>query len=33
LAGAVFTKKDITVSNEPGLGIKGMSPGKIKYLD
>ena len=33
LGGAVFNEKDITVSNEPGLGIKGIEPGKIKYLD
>ena len=26
-------EKEITVSNEPGLGIKGIEPGKIKYLD
>lgn len=29
----MFNEKDITVSNEPGLGIKGIEPGKIKYLD
>ena len=33
LGGAVFNEKDITVSNEPGLGIKGIEPGKIKYLE
>lgn len=33
LGGAVFNEKEITVSNEPGLGIKGIEPGKIKYLD
>lgn len=31
LGGAVFHEKDITVSNEPGLGIKGIE--KIHYLD
>ena len=29
--GAVFNEKDITVSNGPGLGIKGIE--KITYLD
>ena len=33
LGGAVFNEKEITVSNEPGLGIKGIEPGKIRYLD
>jgi len=33
IGGAVFNEKDITVSDEPGLGIKGIEPGKIKYLD
>ena len=33
LGGAVFNEKDITVSDEPGLGIKGIAPGKIRYLD
>lgn len=31
LGGAVFDEKHITVSDEPGLGIKGIE--KIKYLD
>lgn len=31
LGGAVFCEKDITVSDEPGLGIKGIE--KITYLD
>ena len=31
LGGAVFHEKDITVSDEPGLGIKGIE--KITYLD
>lgn len=30
LGGAVFSEKDITVSNEPGLGIKGIE--KIRYI-
>lgn len=30
IGGAVFNEKDITVSDEPGLGIKGIE--KIKYL-
>ncbi len=33
LGGAVFNEKVITVSDAPGLGIKGIMPGKIKYLD
>lgn len=32
LGGAVFQEKNITVSDEPGLGIKGIEPGKIVYL-
>lgn len=32
LGGAVFNEKVITVSDEPGLGIKGIEEGKIKYL-
>ncbi len=32
LGGAVFNEKDITVSEEPGLGIKGIEPGKLTYL-
>ncbi len=31
IGGAVFNEKDITVSDEPGLGIKGIE--KIQYLD
>lgn len=31
LGGAVFSEKDITVSDDPGLGIKGIE--KITYLD
>ena len=31
LGGAVFNEKDITVSDEPGLGIKGIE--KLTYLD
>ncbi len=33
LGGAVFNEKVITVCDEPGLGIKGIEPGKIRYLD
>lgn len=32
LGGAVFSEKIITVSDEPGLGIKGIATGKIIYL-
>lgn len=32
LGGAVFAEKIITVSDEPGLGIKGIATGKIIYL-
>lgn len=32
LGGAVFNEKEITVSDEPGLGIKGIEEGKIRYL-
>lgn len=32
IGGAVFNEKDITVSSEPGLGIKGIQEGKITYL-
>ena len=31
--GAVFDEKQITVSNAPGLGIAGIAPGHITYLD
>ena len=33
LGGAVFNEKLITVSNEPGLGIKGIEPGRLVYID
>ena len=33
IGGAVFCEKTITVSDEPGLGIKGIEKGKIVYLD
>ena len=33
LGGAVFNEKDITVSDAPGMGIKGFVPGKVTYLD
>lgn len=32
IGGAVFNEKDITVSDEPGLGIKGIEEGKIQYI-
>ncbi len=32
IGGAVFNEKDITVSDEPGLGIKGFEEGKVQYL-
>lgn len=32
IGGAVFNEKDITVSDEPGLGIKGFEEGKITYI-
>ena len=32
LGGAVFDEKIITVSDEPGLGIRGIEPGKIRYI-
>ena len=32
IGGAVFNEKDITVSDEPGLGIKGIEPGRLTYL-
>ena len=32
IGGAVFNEKDITVSDEPGLGIKGIEEGKITYI-
>ena len=31
--GAVFEDKQITVSDEPGLGIKGIEPGYLTYID
>lgn len=33
LGGAFFREKEITVSDEPGLGIKGVEPGRIAYID
>ncbi len=33
LGGAVFREKEITVSDEPGLGIRGVEPGRIAYID
>ena len=32
IGGAIFDEKTITVSDEPGLGIKGIMEGKIAYL-
>lgn len=32
LGGAVFHEKDIFVSDDPGLGIKGIEEGRIRYL-
>ena len=32
LGGAVFDEKTITVSDAPGMGIRGIAPGKITYL-
>ena len=32
IGGAVFNEKNITVSDEPGLGIKGVEPGRLAYL-
>ena len=32
LGGAVFNEKVITVSDEPGLGIRGFEPGRLTYL-
>ena len=33
LGGAIFDEKQITVSDAPGLGIAGIEPGHITYLD
>ena len=33
LGGAVFNEKIITVSDAPGLGIRGIEPGRLVYLD
>ena len=33
LGGAVFNEKIITVSDAPGLGIKGIEPGRLVYID
>ena len=32
LGGAVFNEKEITVSDEPGLGIRGIEQGRLTYL-
>lgn len=33
LGGAVFREKEITVSDEPGLGIRGFAPGRVEYCE
>ena len=33
IGGAVFNEKIISVSDEPGLGIKGIEPGRLVYID
>ena len=33
IGGALFNEKIITVSDEPGLGIKGIEPGRLVYID
>ena len=33
LGGAAFAEKEITVSDAPGLGIRGVEPGRLAYLD
>ncbi|MGM9549460.1 MAG: dipeptide epimerase [Faecousia sp.] len=33
LGGAVFDEKNITVSDEPGLGIRGIEPAYLVYID
>ena len=33
LGGAVFDEKLITVSDAPGLGIQGIEPGRLVYID
>lgn len=33
IGGAVFDEKVITVSDAPGLGIRGIEPGKLTYID
>ena len=33
IGGAVFNEKLISLGSEPGLGIKGIEPGKIRYID
>ncbi len=32
IGGAVFNEKEITVSEEPGLGIQGIEPGRLVYI-
>jgi L-alanine-DL-glutamate epimerase-like enolase superfamily enzyme len=33
LGGATFDEKLITVSDAPGMGIRGIEPGRVRYLD
>ncbi len=33
LGGSVFNEKIIRVSDEPGLGIRGIEPGRVSYID
>jgi L-alanine-DL-glutamate epimerase-like enolase superfamily enzyme len=33
LGGAVFDEKNITVSDEPGMGIRGFEEGRLAYFD
>jgi L-alanine-DL-glutamate epimerase-like enolase superfamily enzyme len=33
LGGATFDEKLITVSDAPGMGIRGIQPGRVRYLD
>ena len=32
LGGAVFEEKDVTVSDAPGLGIRGFEEGRLRYI-
>lgn len=33
IGGAIFDEKNITVSDEPGLGIRGIEPGRLIYIN